>query len=341
VIQSEPSRSRPRNVRISAMPLTPEPGQRPSSPPAPASNEKAWKVQLELLPEQIAQVYQGGLASGALVRQESSEEWQPLATTRELRPTLEASPKSAPPPPAVPPVSVPTPRLRGDSIPDWNDVPTGVFRRPAISATLAPTSAEAQHAARIPRARIVELSLAVATTMVLTLAVSFWVRGLSGAVAGHSAPAPTTSNVVVQSATMSATLVSATPAAVATTSEPAVAARPFIPVISVHDLPMENGPLPSGEITRVGTQGSSVGPERDGLAKALADAEHAAGQCGVGSGKAPAVVTFSPSGTVRYVRFLSTTPTGAARACALRVVARTRIAPFAGEAVTVSKTFHW
>ena len=352
---SEPSASKPRNVRIATTSYTPEWEDTVRLQPS-ASGAKAWKVQLELEPEQIALLHSQGLARGALVRRDGSEEWRPLLATPELlrvlskggelQPmpldiefetptrslkvtTLKVTTRPTPPPPPVELcVELVVPQLRRDSIPDWNDVPTGPIRLP-VSSTISPATIESQAEPRTAHARPLKLSVAVAATLVLALLGGFGVLRLSRSSAQH-APA--------SSAPVSAAKPAQQPSA-ATAPSPLASS---VPVVSVRDLPTEAKrtglAAEASAKTVVTTTGSAFDEVLD---KALEQAARDASACGASPMTAPVVVTFAPTGMVRFVRFATAVPEPPVRACALRAVARTRIPAFKGDGITVSKTLNW
>jgi hypothetical protein len=149
-----------------------------------------------------------------------------------------------------------------------------------------------------------------------------------------------------------------------------------IPVVLVRDLPLEHGaaarververveseprttPAPRVEVERSsaprgGTRGSrgthaapaapvAPGPaDRAELARALARAGASARNCGEGPVHAQIVATYAPSGVPSSVHFGASAPPAAMRSCVLSAVARTRVTPFVGEPVTVSKSLSW
>jgi len=138
----------------------------------------------------------------------------------------------------------------------------------------------------------------------------------------------------------------------------AVAAAPSpastIPVVPVVDLPVEAGrsavlaslapsyasPGSHAASASARLPAASAGPDRAALARALGGAANAARNCGEGPVSAQVVVTYAPSGVARNIHFTTAPPT-AMRSCVLNAVARSRVAPFGGEPVTVSKTLRW
>jgi hypothetical protein len=141
-----------------------------------------------------------------------------------------------------------------------------------------------------------------------------------------------------------------------------------IPVVLLRDLPLEHGGAARVEsergaaAPRVESERSSTfrpaarpsrsvaavpaapapGPaDRGELSRALARAGAAARNCGDGPVHAQIVATFAPSGVPSSVHFGAATPPAALRSCILSAVARTRVTPFVGEPVTVSKSLSW
>ncbi len=149
-----------------------------------------------------------------------------------------------------------------------------------------------------------------------------------------------------------------------------------IPVVRLRDLPLEHGgaaarieyerPAPAPRAERAerpertevehGAGGGRAvakavrpapapvtpGPvDKAELARALARAGASARNCGEGPVHAQVVATYSPSGVPSSVHFGSSSPPAAMRSCVLSAVARTRVTPFVGEPVTVSKSLSW
>ena len=149
-----------------------------------------------------------------------------------------------------------------------------------------------------------------------------------------------------------------------------------IPVVRLRDLPLEHGaasrieyerPQPAARVERVeraerpevertgGGRGvarsaprpapvaaAAPGPaDRAELSRALSRAAASARNCGEGPVHAQIVATYAPSGVPSSVHFGSSAPPAAMRSCVLSAVARTRVTPFVGEPVTVSKSLSW
>jgi hypothetical protein len=152
-----------------------------------------------------------------------------------------------------------------------------------------------------------------------------------------------------------------------------------IPVVRLRDLPLEHGgatrveyerptPAPRPEVERSGGGGrgaarvsraasapapvraaapgpvaaAAPGPaDRAELARALARAAASARNCGEGPVQAQIVATYAPSGVPSSVHFGAASPPAGMRSCVLSAVARTRVTPFVGEPVTVSKSLSW
>jgi len=144
-----------------------------------------------------------------------------------------------------------------------------------------------------------------------------------------------------------------------------------IPVVLLRDLPLEHGAsaraeraeleraaparververmeVERGSPARAAARPSRPAPavpgpaDRAELARALARAGAAARNCGEGPVQAQIVATFAPSGVPSSVHFGSSAPPASLRSCVLSAVARTRVPPFVGEPVTVSKNLRW
>ena len=146
-----------------------------------------------------------------------------------------------------------------------------------------------------------------------------------------------------------------------------------IPVVRLRDLPLEHGaaaridyerPTPAPRAERVevertggGRSASRAAPatparpapvavapgpaDRAELSRALSRAAAAARSCGEGPVHAQVVATYAPSGVPSSVHFGSAAPPAGMRSCVLSAVARTRVTPFVGEPVTVSKSLSW
>jgi len=143
-----------------------------------------------------------------------------------------------------------------------------------------------------------------------------------------------------------------------------------IPVVLLRDLPLEHGATaarfdyepraaaaPRVEVERsvaprAAARASArpapapvaTGPgpvDRAELARALARAGASARNCGEGPVHAQIVATYAPSGVPSSVHFGGASPPASMRSCVLSAVARTRVTPFLGDAVTVSKSLSW
>jgi hypothetical protein len=118
------------------------------------------------------------------------------------------------------------------------------------------------------------------------------------------------------------------------------------PVVTVHDLPLERGgALAAAPFKGTGRgvaapAGASTGG-RGQFARAMAQAARSAQSCGEGPVHTQVVATFAPSGVPSSVHFASAPPPAALRSCVLSAVARSRVSPFEGDPVTVSKTLSW
>ncbi|HEX3773776.1 MAG TPA: hypothetical protein VHV51_04880 [Polyangiaceae bacterium] len=267
---------------------------------------------------------------------------RPPALLSDAIPRPPRLPQSEPPPPLVfttdaAPALERAALVRSDSIPDWEDTPVV----PMQFKTLPPAAIErapklAPAARKIVHARPFELSAVAACAVVGTLAITAltWrAEALnpsplisSRAHAGASAPSPAPASHVEAAAPIST-----------------------IPVVVLRDLPLEaKAALGSGFLARTANAPQSTyaasapdaKPSRASLVRALNGAAAAARSCGDGPVSAEVVVTFGPSGVARGVHF-SAPPRVALRSCVLNAVARSRVAPFVGEPVTVSKTLRW
>jgi hypothetical protein len=117
------------------------------------------------------------------------------------------------------------------------------------------------------------------------------------------------------------------------------------PVVTLRDLPLEQRGSVSLSATSKASGRSTGSPisssERSGFARAMAQAARSAEGCGEGPVHTRVVVTFAPSGAPSSVRFGAAPPPAALRSCVLSAVARSRVTPFEGDPVTVSKTLSW
>jgi hypothetical protein len=270
-------------------------------------------------------------------------------------------PRSSPPPPPLLTVSaepvpvatsvaapagvmLPPPLVRTDSVPDWEDTPLIPLRvEPLrVEPLLPPTRVTLSSLAPATlHARPIELSVVALLAMLLTL-------GVTAITLRAEAPRLT---ALVSSVTRAAPH-AAGPSSLRAAEAPV---KSTIPVVSLHDLPVLSG----GSAAALSSSGSgaaasalgaarvmsrsgasSAGPDRAGLARALGAAAAAARSCGAGPVTAQVLVTFGPSGVARNIHF-TTAPPIALRSCVLNAVARTRIAPYTGDLVTVSKTLRW
>jgi len=279
----------------------------------------------------------------------------------------------------LPALRQPKPLINRDSVPDWEDTPLLPVRilppplehrlappmrrqltppavqprSPAVEPPPSPTAA--QRLATLPgvrtradqpseplvvHARPIELWLSAAVAVVVT----FLVTAVT-----LRAEAPRLNALIATSAHP--------PHPPPRASRPAPSARESapsaIPVVYFRDLPVEGGRAAgfgagaSATPSQVMSHGAaaphgapSEGPDRASLARALGSAAAAARGCGDGPVSAQVVVTFGPSGVARNIHFSSPPPV-ALRSCVLNAVARTHVAPFSGEPVTVSKTLRW
>ncbi len=253
--------------------------------------------------------------------------------------------KSEPPPMAFVTTETipPAPRApRLDSISDAEDTPLVPLRvAPFLPARLM----RALSGRRIVHARPFELSLVAGLAIVTTLLVTALTLRIEAprmnaliSSARHSKP-----KSAVESAPNAPSL-----AAPAST----------IPVVPVVDLPVEagHGAVLANLAPSYATPGShaasasarapsaafapGAGPDRAALSRALGGAAAAARNCGEGPVSAQVVVTYAPSGVARDIHFAAAPPL-VMRSCVLNAVARSRVAPFTGDPVTVSKTLRW
>lgn len=318
-----------------------------------APSKPRWKVQLELAPAEIALVYRQGLARGAEVCRRGTHEWRPLVTTPELRtalvgrsswPDIEHAVLAPPPLPSFPDSAVTQPLPR--SLPPAPVLPEPLAARdtqselppPAVTSVPPPAlSAAGSPLAR--HARSSELSLVAVLSFAATLGAallaqhaSHWteVRAqIDAARPASSPPHPVATTGTAQPSVSNASLASGAP------------------VVLLHDLPLEQrgGAAPAvpfkGTGRGVASAAGSSGGGRGDFARAMANAARSAQSCGEGPVHTQVVATFAPSGAPSSVHFGSAPPPAALRSCVLSAVARTRVSPFEGEPVTVSKTLSW
>jgi hypothetical protein len=297
----------------------------------------------------------------------------PAVAKSEPPPPLPPAVAKSEPPPPLPLAEEPqtlvrlarvAPLVNRDSLPDWEDTPLLPLRlEPAplqrqITLPSARLLARAERAAPVQiteivepvvlHARPIELSLVAVVATVLTLVVTALIL---------RAEAPKLNALI--STGLHATA-KASPV-VAAALEPRAVAPSGIPVVVWHDLPREGGrsleggksvegskvtgPLASpirisGSAPAGHTGAVSSGPDRASLARALSGAASAARNCGDGPVNARVMVTFAPSGVARSIHFVVPPPV-ALRSCVLSAVARSRVTPFEGDPITVSKSMHW
>src|SRR3954471_13257011 len=308
-----------------------------------APSKPRWKVQLELAPAEIALVYRQGLARGAEVCRRGTEDWRPLVTTPELRPALvgrsswpdiEHAVLKPPPVPSFPDSAVTQP-LPTRALPPPPVLPGQLAKQDSHSelpAAVTSVPPPARHA------RSTELSLVAVLSFAATLGAallaqhaSHWneARAQIGSARHASAPVRPASTGPVPASVSSEVLADGAP------------------VVTVHDLPLERGggavapgaPFkPTGR--SVPSPSASAGGRSD-FARAMAQAARSAQGCGEGPVHTQIVATFAPSGVPSSVHFGSAPPPAALRSCVLSAVARSRVAPFEGDPVTVSKTLSW
>jgi hypothetical protein len=261
----------------------------------------------------------------------------------------------------LPALRQPKPLINRDSVPDWEDTPLLPVRilpppaeqrlaPPPNRLRLPPTAAERLETLPSVRTRVdqrsepvvvharpIELWLSAAVAVVVTLLVT---------AVTLRAEAPRLNTLISTSARPTHP-----PPRAPRPAAPRDSAPSAIPVVYFHDLPVEGGRAAfmsaspqASQATSHGAAAShsapSAGPDRASLARALGSAAAAARSCGDGPVSAQVVVTFGPSGVARNIHF-SAPPPVALRTCVLNAVARTHVAPFSGEPVTVSKTLRW
>jgi hypothetical protein len=273
-----------------------------------------------------------------------------------LPPVLNESAQSADEPQTL--TRLARPLVSRDSVPDWEDTPLLPLRIEPILLRRQITLPSARVLARVEpappaepvvlHARPIELSAVAVVATVLTLVITALIL---------RAEAPKLNALI--STGLHATA-KASPA-VAAVLEPRAVAPSGIPVVVWHDLPVESsrsiegsrsvesvkitGPLASpirvaGPAPAARTAAVSSGPDRASFARALSGAASAARNCGDGPVNARVMVTFAPSGVARSIHFVVPPPV-ALRSCVLSAVARSRVTPFEGDPVTVSKSMHW
>ena len=349
---SSSSPSRPRNPRVA-------PRRQAAVRRIPARPEKAetarWKVQLELAPAEIALVFRQGLARGAEVCRHGTQDWRPLVTTPELRSALTVSwplrvaprPSStlsvypAPPPPPVIRTMLPVvaKRDRIDSVPD--SAVTQPMPRPVPLLVAPPVQAAPHRPLSEPplgftrpalHARPWELSVVATLSMGITL-LGTWL----GSRAMHSS----TSTSRGATGQISAPFEPATPTGATHGSAAELAQTSGIPVIPLHDLPLEHAGTTARAAGAASSRGTPGSVDRGELARALGRAARSASGCGPGPVNTQIVVTFAPSGVARFIHFASSPPPASMQSCVLNAVARSRVPSFEGPAISVSKTFRW
>ena len=312
-----------------------------------APSKPRWKVQLELAPAEIALVYRQGLARGAEVCRRGTHEWRPLVTTPELRPALvgrsswpdiEHATLKPPPVPSFPDSAVTQPLPRG-ALP-----PPPVLPEPLALHALHDSHSELPPAVTsvpppampVRHARSSELSLVAVLSFAATLGAallaqhaSHWTEVRAAIGSARPASARPVFSGSVQPSVWSASLPSGAP------------------VVLLHDLPLEQrgGAAPAPAFKGTGRGAASLaapsGGGRSELGRAMAQAARSAQSCGEGPVHTQVVATFAPSGVPSSVHFGSAPPPAALRSCVLSAVARSRVSPFEGDPVTVSKTLNW
>jgi len=267
---------------------------------------------------------------------------------------------------ALPALRQPKPLINRDSVPDWEDTPLLPVRiLPAPTEQRLSPPAQHRRSARtaqrletlpslrtradqpsepvVVHARPIELWLAAAVAVVVTLLVT---------AVTLRAEAPRL-NALISTGARAPHPSPRAPRPIASHAAARDSAPSAIPVVYFHDLPVEGGRGTSSSASAGPQAGQAMGhgasaprstpgagPDRASLARALGSAAAAARSCGDGPVSAQVVVTFGPSGVARNIHFSSPPPV-ALRSCVLNAVARTHVAPFSGEPVTVSKTLRW
>ena len=212
-------------------------------------------------------------------------------------------------PPAAPPPTSRIPTAPESEIPAASFTPVATHARPA------------------------ELSLVAALSIAVTLAAALFVQRAVhwGEVRAKIEEVPRNAKPRVPAASF------VSPASLA----PIATVASGIRVVPVHDLPLERAAV-SGAIATSRPRAASPGSVNRGeLAQAMAGAARSAMNCGSGPVRTQIVATFAPSGVPRAVQFGASPPPRALRSCMLSAVARTRVSPFVGEPVTVSKSLSW
>jgi hypothetical protein len=255
-----------------------------------------------------------------------------------------ALPTVAPPPP--PPVvtithvrqtalTEPTVEIR-DSYPDSAvtqlrtlGLPSAEFESPVVTSVPPPAA----------HARPAELSFVATAAMVATLLLMLLLQRAShwGEVRALIPENRVSGAAPAAERTVPGELV---PALVAS---PSVAHSRSIPVVPVRDLPMEQGAWRGSSLgsKAPSAAGAGGGPDRAELARIFSRAAAAAQGCGEGPVQAQIVATFAPSGVARSIHFGAAAPPADMRACVLNAFARTRVTPFVGAPITVSKNLSW
>jgi hypothetical protein len=304
-----------------------------------------WKVQLELAPAEIALVYRQGLARGAEVCRRGTQEWRPLVTTPELRtalvgrsswPDIEHAVLAPRDKPSLPDSAVTQP-LPTRSLPPPPVMPKPPGAHDTHSELPAAVTSVPPPALAMQRARSYELSLVAVLSFAATLGAALLAQQASHwtevrAQISDARPAGASARPVfsgsVQPSVWSGSVVSSAP------------------VVMLHDLPIEQRGGVAGAPFKstgrgVASAATASGGGRGDFARAMAQAARAAQGCGEGPVHTQVVATFARSGVPSSVHFGSAPPPAALRSCVLSAVARSRVAPFEGDPVTVSKTLNW
>jgi hypothetical protein len=290
-----------------------------------AALDDRWSLRLDVSEDEIERLYAQGLTRGALVWRDGMAGWRPLLTTPELSSRLlhtritltEASDAAFEDEVTLPrPARVPSDVMQADKADEKREVPT-----------VAPTALDIA-APSAPRRRG---ELALVAVLAFSLA---WF--------GRGSPEAPPSAFTGATAPIQAAL------------SPAPAAPPLrmpdssasIPIVALADLPLLGASTVSslgGSATRTTRPGpvrrsSSEGPTRQELMAALSRVAGVASGCGERDGAVRVVITFANSGVARSIQVSGQGLPSPVRSCIIGAASRARVASFAGEPVTVSKS---
>jgi hypothetical protein len=291
-----------------------------------AALDDRWSVRLDVSEDEIERLYAQGLTRGALVWKDGMAGWRPLLNTQQLASRLlhtritlnDASDAALEDEVTLPrPARLPSEVAHAASVDEIRDVPT-----------VAPTELDVA----IPSAprRRGELVLVAA----LAFGLAWFGRG--------SPEAPPSGPVAA------VTAASRVPAPSAPAAAPACPAEPSanIPTVALADLPVLGAGtfVPFRAATQATTRTSSVrrssseGPSRQELVAALGRVASVASGCGDRDGAVRVVITFANSGVARSIQVSGQGLPSPVRSCIIGAASRARVASFAGEPVTVSKS---